>query len=158
MELENKVRQGVVVVRYVGCEMSVLDRCSVPAKYAYQGATRNQDRVEMKDEDALYAHLPVGAAGLEARLLRTGRLTVDMNLVGRFEAEKASVRVDELQGDCTGATHFVYGVTVGAFDFYAGGQASVGASAGIGSVGAVVRGQPRTRAVRWARTGARASS
>ncbi len=136
MELENKVRQGLVVVHYVGCEMSVLDRCSVAAKYTYQGATRNQDKVEMKDEDSLYAHLPVGAGGLEATLQRTGRLTVDMNLVGRFEAEKASVRADELQGDCAGATHFVYGVTVGAFDFYAGGQANVGASAGVGGVGA----------------------
>ena len=57
MELENKVRQGLVVVRYVGCEMSVLDRCSVAAKYIYQGATRNQDRLEMKDEDDLYAQL-----------------------------------------------------------------------------------------------------
>jgi TolA-binding protein len=136
LELENKVRQGLVVVHYVGCEMSVLDRCSVHAKYAYQGATRNQDRLEMKDEDALYAHLPVGAAGLEATLQRTGRLTVDMNLVGRFEAEQSTVRADELQGDCAGATHFVYGVTVGAFDFYAGGQANVAASASIGNVGA----------------------
>jgi hypothetical protein len=38
MELENKVRQGLVVVRYVGCEMSVLDRYSVSANYTYQGA------------------------------------------------------------------------------------------------------------------------
>ena len=136
LELENKVHQGLVVVHYVGCEMSVLDRCSVAAKYTYQGATRNQDKVEMKDEDDLYAHLPVGAAGLEATLQRTGRLTVDMNLVGRFEADRASVRADELQGDCAGATHFVYGVTVGAFDFYAGGQANVGASAGVGNFGA----------------------
>jgi formylglycine-generating enzyme required for sulfatase activity len=136
LELENKVHQGLVIVHYVGCEMSVLDRCSVPAKYAYLGATRNQDKVEMKDEDSLYAHLPVGAAGLEATLERTGRLTVDMNLVGRFEADRAGVRADELQGDCAGATHFVYGVTVGAFDFYAGGGATVGASAGIGNVGA----------------------
>jgi hypothetical protein len=136
MELENKVRQGLVVVHYVGCEMSVLDRCSVSAKYTYQGATRNQDKVEMKDEDDLYANLPVGAAKLEGKLQRSGRLTVDMNLVGRFEAEKASVHTDELQGDCAGATHFVYGVTVGAFDFYAGGQANVAGSVGVGSVGA----------------------
>lgn len=136
LALENKVGEGLVVVHYVGCEMTVLDRCSVPAKYGYHGATRNQDRVEMKDEDDLYAHLPVGAAGLEATLQRTGRLTVDMNLVGRFEAEKATVRADELVGDCTGATHFVYGVTVGAFDFYAGGGATVGASAGVGNLGA----------------------
>ena len=136
LELENKVSEGLVVVHYVGCEMEVLERCNAPTKYNYHGATRAQDSVQMRDEDELYANLPVGAAGLESKLQRTGRLTVDMNLVGRFEAEKPTVRADELQGDCAGATHFVYGVTVGAFDFYAGGQAHAGASVGIGNVGA----------------------
>jgi len=136
LELENKVAEGLVVVRYVGCEMTVLDRCSVPAMYRYHGATRYQDKVEMKDADDLYANLPVGAAKLEGKLQRSGRLTVDMNLVGRYEAERPSVRAEELQGACDGATHFVYGVTVGAFDFYAGGQADVGGSAGIGNLGA----------------------
>jgi formylglycine-generating enzyme required for sulfatase activity len=136
LELENKVGEGLVVVHYVGCEMQVLERCSVPARYGYHAATRAQDSVEMRDEDDLYANLPVGAAKLEAKLARSGRLTVDMNLVGRFEADRSSVRADELQGDCAGATHFVYGLTVGAFDFYAGGQAEVGGGVGVGSIGA----------------------
>jgi len=92
--------------------------------------------VEMKDEYALYTRLPLGAAEFEATLQRTGRLTVDTSLVGVFQAEKASVRADELQGDCAGATHFVYAVAVGAFDFYSGGQANVGADAGFGNFGA----------------------
>jgi hypothetical protein len=46
------------------------------------------------------------------------------------------VTASDLQGDCSGATHFVYGVTVGAFDFYAGGKADVSGSAGIGNIGA----------------------
>jgi TPR repeat protein len=136
LQLENKVSQGIAVVHYVGCEMTVLERCAVPSKYVYLGATRNEDKVEMKDEDDLYANLPVGAAKLEGKLRRSGRLTVNMNLVGRYEAQKNTVSPDELQGECAGATHFVYGVTVGAFDFYAGGDAAVGASAGIGSAGA----------------------
>jgi outer membrane protein OmpA-like peptidoglycan-associated protein len=135
LELENKVSEGLVVVRYVGCEMEVLDRCSAPARYDYHGATLALDSVKMTDDDDLYANLPVGAAKLEGRLHRAGQLTVDMNLVGRFEADRPIVRANELQGDCTGATHFVYGVTVGAFDFYAGGQADVGGSAGAGSIG-----------------------
>jgi hypothetical protein len=135
-ELESKVGQGLVVVHYVGCDMSVLSRCTVPAKYTYRGVTRNQDKIEMKDEDDLYANLPVGAFKLEGKLKRSGRLTVDMNLVGRFEADKPTVTASDLQGDCTGATHFVYGVTVGAFDFYAGGKADVSGSAGIGDIGA----------------------
>ena len=31
--MESKVHEGIVVVRYQGCEMDVLKRCSVPAKY-----------------------------------------------------------------------------------------------------------------------------
>jgi hypothetical protein len=134
--LESKLRGGVVAVRYHGCEMEVLDRCSVPAKYGYLGTTRAQDRVVMKDADSLYSNLPVGAAKLEANLERSGQLTVEMSLVGRYEADKTSVRSDELTGECTGATHFIYGVSVGAFDFYAGADANAGAGASLGAVGA----------------------
>ncbi len=141
LTLENKIREGLVVVRYLGCEMQVLERCSVPARYKYLGATRSEDRVVIDDDDALYADLPVGAAKLEGTLERAGRLTVDMDLVGRYESEKAVVRADELQGDCRGATHFVYGVAVGAFDFYAGADAAVGGGVGIGGIGAAGRSQ-----------------
>ena len=136
MALETRARQGVVIVHYVGCEMEVLQRCRVAAKYSYLGGTRKVDKVVMKDADDLYANLPVGAANFAANLQRSGQLTVAMNLVGRYEAASSTVGADELQGECEGATHFVYGVTVGAFDFFAGGDASVGASGGIAGFGA----------------------
>jgi formylglycine-generating enzyme required for sulfatase activity len=136
LTLENKLREGLVAVRYQGCEMRVLERCSAPGRYTYLGATRSEDKVVIKDEDDLYANLPLGAAKLEAKLQRSGELTVDLDLVGRYEAEKLAVRADELAGDCRGATHFVYGVAVGAFDFHAGADATVGAGAGFGGVGA----------------------
>lgn len=135
-ELESKVRGGVVAVRYRGCEMDVLERCSVPSKYGYLGTTRAQDRIVMKDADDLYTNLPVGAARLEGKLERSGQLTVDMSLVGRYEADKTTVRADELAGDCAGATHFIYGMSVGAFDFYAGADANVGGTVGVAGFGA----------------------
>lgn len=136
LELESKVHQRLAVVHYVGCEMRVLPRCSGPSKYNYQAGTRKEDRVEMTDSDELYAHLPVGAPELEGKLQRSGKLTVNMNLVGRYEAVRASVRAEELQGECSGATHFVYGISVGAFDFYSGGGANVGGGASLGRVSA----------------------
>ena len=136
LTLENKIREGVVAVRYVGCEMRVLERCTVPAKYTYLGATRSEDKVVIKDEDDLYTNLPLGAAKLEGKLLRSGELTVDMDLVGRYEAEKPSIRADELEGDCDGATHFVYGVAVGAFDFHAGADSAVGGGVSFAGFGA----------------------
>jgi formylglycine-generating enzyme required for sulfatase activity len=136
LTLENKIREGVVAVRYVGCEMRVLERCTVSASYAYLGATRSEDKVIIKDEDDLYTNLPLGAAKLEAKLLRSGELTVDMDLVGRYEASRPAIRADELHGECEGATHFVYGVAVGAFDFHAGADATVGVGASFAGVGA----------------------
>lgn len=143
LTLENKIREGVVAVRYVGCEMRVLERCTVPAKYTYLGATRSEDQVVIKDEDDLYANLPLGAATLEGKLARSGELTVNMDLVGRFESDRPTIRADELQGDCQGVTHFVYGVAVGAFDFRAGGDATIAGGAGFAGIGASGRSQAK---------------
>ena len=63
-----------------------------------------------------------GRRSVEGTLRRAGRLTVDMDLVGRYESDRTNVRSDEVTGDCAGATHFIYGVTVGAFDLYASGR------------------------------------
>jgi hypothetical protein len=127
-ELESEVRRGVVVVRHQGCEVDLLPRCTAPARYGYRGTTLAQDRVVLKDADDLRASLPVGATKLMGNLARSGQLTIDMDLVGRYESDRPIVRADELQGDCAGATHFIYAMAVGAFDFYAGGEASGGAS------------------------------
>jgi hypothetical protein len=135
MALEGKLRQGLAVVRYEGCEMELLPRCSVPARYGYVPATWSEDRVVIRNHDDLYANLPVGAARLESRLDRGGALTVEMDLVGSYVAQRAEVRTEELQGECAGATHFVYGATVGAFQFYADADAQVGGNAGIGPFG-----------------------
>ena len=135
LALETQARRSLVVVRYLGCEMAVLDRCNVKAKYSYAGATRVRDRVEIRDADDLYAKLPLGAAGLESNLQRAGMLTLDMNLVGRYESERSKLSADELVGECEGATHFVYGITVGAFDLHTGGSAHVGGSVGVDAVG-----------------------
>ena len=100
------------------------------------GATRSHDRLVITNDDDLYANLPVGAAGLQGTLARAGSLTVEMDMVGRYEAARPRVSRGDLRGACDGATHFVYGAVVGAFSFFAVGDASGGASFGLGSVGA----------------------
>ena len=104
-ELEAQAHyRGLVVVRYKGCEMQVLDGCTTSVKYTYAPITRKKDRVVMRDADDLYANVPLGAAKLESKLERSGELDVDMTLVGRWEADRSTVRLDELQGSCDGAT------------------------------------------------------
>jgi hypothetical protein len=131
-ELEARAHgHGLVVVRYEGCEMRILDSCTVPVKYGYAPITRKKDHVAIRNDDDLYANIPLGAAGLEAKLEKSGELDVDMTLVGRWEAERAAVRSEELQGACDGATHVISALTVGAFTFTAGSSATVGAGATV---------------------------
>ena len=130
--LEMRLRRGVAVVRYEGCRMEVLRRCSVPqASYRYGGFTRKSEQVRMRDADELYANLPVGAAKLEAKLATADALAVEMTMVGMYEADRDSVRLDELEGHCEGATHIIAGVQVGAYAFFAERAAKVGAAAGL---------------------------
>jgi hypothetical protein len=139
--LESQARRGVVPVRYEGCEMEVLAQCRAPGTYKYVGIERKEDHVTIRDADELYAYVPLGAAKLEARLAKAGELNVAMTIVGRYEAERGSLRPDELDGaDCARATHVISGLTVGAFDFFAGATADAGTGATIPVIGANARG------------------
>jgi formylglycine-generating enzyme required for sulfatase activity len=141
-QLESKARKGGVVVHYRGCEMRVLTQCSAPGKYGYTGTTRKRDRLVMRDVDELYANLPMGAARVEATLAKSGALSVDMVIVGRYEAERPRLRKDELEGDCGDATHVVSALTVGAFAFVSGAEGSANGSvlgASGGATGALKR-------------------
>lgn len=130
-ELEARAQRGLVAVHYSGCEMQVLHRCMIDAKYTYHGLTRKRDHVSIKNADDLYTHIPLGAARLEGKLKTSGELDVETTLVGRWESERPVLRVNELQGECKDATHFISALTVGAFTFSAAADAAVGASATV---------------------------
>ena len=136
LELETRAKQGLVVVRYSGCEMSLLPRCAAPGNYAYVAATLKEDTVSIRNSDDLWASLPMGAAELEGKLEQAGELNVVMAMVGRFIAPAAAVHRDALEGECDGATHVLSGLTVGAFEFFAGAAATVGGGASVLGVGA----------------------
>ena len=129
LELESRVRAGTVVVAYSGCEMRLLTHCRAPGAYTYVAGTPKTDSIAIRDADELYATMPAGAARFEGRLQKSGQLNVAMTLVGRYESQKASVSNLELSGDCRDATHVVSALTVGAFEFFAGADASVRAGA-----------------------------
>ena len=134
-KLESQVRRGVVAVRYVGCDMQVLGQCTAPGKYGYASLNPKKSRVKMRNADELYANIPAYAVKFESTLARAGELNVEMTIVGRYESDRSSVRVEDLQGDCDGATHVVTGLSVGAFEFFAGADARVGAGVSAGDVG-----------------------
>jgi len=126
MALETQVRTGLVPVRYTGCEMEVLSHCKVDGDYRYIAATRQDDVLRIRNEDELYANIPVYAASFEGALSTSGQLTVSMSMVGRFLADRAQFKMADLEGTCQGATHVIVGTTVGAFEFYSGADSEVG--------------------------------
>lgn len=133
--LESLASRGLVAVRYEGCDMEVLTNCKVEGAYDYIGLTQKREGVRIRDADELYAQLPVGAAALEAKLQRAGQLNVDMVVIGRKEASQHEITEKELSGRCDNATHVVTGLTIGAFSFYTGRSAEVGAGAKVGNIG-----------------------
>lgn len=133
--LEARAARGLVAVRYEGCEMEVLTNCTAAGAYSYLGLNQKREGVKIKNADELYAQLPVGAAGLEAKLERSGQLNVDMVIIGRKEADRSEFNERDLDGRCDDATHVITGLTVGAFSFYTGASAGVGAGVKIGQVG-----------------------
>jgi hypothetical protein len=136
-KLESLARRGLVAVHYEGCELQVLGRCRVKSgAYGYSSVTRKQSRITIRDADDLYASMPVGAVRLEGKLQSAGQLNVQMTIVGRYETGATGVSKDDLEGECSDATHLVAALTVGSFTFFAGADAEVAGGASIGSAGA----------------------
>ena len=132
--LEAAADSGIVAARYNGCELEVLSRCTLGGEYEYRGLTHKRDEVRIRDEDSLWAELPLGAAQLETALSREGQINVDMTVVGRLEADAATMET-AAGGACSGATHLVSGMTVGAFAMYTGSAIEGSASASAGGFG-----------------------
>jgi formylglycine-generating enzyme required for sulfatase activity len=118
-ELEARAKQGLVGVRVEGCRLKVA--CTLPGAYAYTAVTPKRERISIRDETELYATLPAQAAQLEAALRDAGELNVMMQVVGRYEAAAPA------GATCPGATHWLRGVTAGAYRFVAGSTTSAGA-------------------------------
>lgn len=129
--LEAAATGGVVAVQYDGCQMRVISRCEVGGGYDYQGTTRKHDEVRIRDRDALYAKLPLGAARLEGALARDGQLNVALEIVGQRTVGSNDVAVPRDTPDCREATHFVSTMSVGAFALYTGSSLDASATASL---------------------------
>ncbi len=147
-ELEARASRSLVVVKYESCRMEVLKRCSVRGgpKYDYIGLTPKKDTVTMRDASEVYANIPVYAAKFEGRLAQSGSLDVAMTIVGQWDTAQPVARVDELEGECAGATHLVTALTVGAFEFSASNEVQGAVGGEIAGAGAGAK-QSRAREV-----------
>lgn len=118
-DLEISMHDGLVVVGYDDRGFRLLKDCHVDGTYDYMGMTRRERVVRLESADDIKANLPLGGAGLAARLggeLSKGA-TVDiaMVMVGKVRTTWRNVAKKDLVGQCMGASHIVRGATVGAF-------------------------------------------
>ncbi|MBI5533341.1 MAG: hypothetical protein HY898_11530 [Deltaproteobacteria bacterium] len=136
--LEAQARQGMLVVKYMGCDLEVLRQCRAPKRfgYKYTAITPKDELVTMSNAEQLYASIPVYAAKFEGKLAASGELNAAMTIVGEYGAAGDPPAIDQLEGECTGASHVVTALTVGAFAFFAGAAKSAGLSASVLNAGA----------------------
>lgn len=137
---ESFAANDVVVVRYEGCSLVVLDECRNESIRGSQGSYRppeytsgSLETIDISNEGELYAKLPLGSATLGGRISGGESFHMEYYVAGKREATRDALYREELDSNpgCEGATHFVHGYNLGAFAL--GSAANVDTSVG-GSV------------------------
>ncbi len=121
---ESRATTDVVFVRYEGCNLQVVDTCtnddvrgSLGAYGPVDWTSGSVEKVDILNEDELYAKLPLGANTIGARVQGGERFHMEYFVSGTRKATRPAVYrgdLDKLPG-CRGVTHFVYAYNVGAF-------------------------------------------
>ncbi len=121
---EAKAASDVVVVKYEGCELTILDRCSADSLKGANGAygavewtSGSVEKIDIKNEGELYAKLPLGAATLGGRVQGGEAFHMEYYVSGSRKATRPDLYradIEKIPG-CKGATHFVYAYNLGAF-------------------------------------------
>lgn len=111
VDLEVAMKDGIVVVAYDCKQLRVLPDCHVRGSYGFVGTTEKEQVVTLEGEGEIRANLPFSGR----KLASSGALDVTLATVGKRRTTWTTVRSEDLEGSCAGATHFVRGAVVGAF-------------------------------------------
>lgn len=146
---EAAAHQHTMFVKYEGCSLKVLYECRDPNVVARFGAygppqftSGGVQGFDVKNQGELYAKLPLGAATLSGRLEEGESLHLKYFVSGVAQNTRESIYEGELasaSGGCAGATHFVWGYNLGAFELDTTSKTAAeaaGSMAGIGAAGA----------------------
>lgn len=114
----------VVVVRYEGCNMTVLEECRNDSVRGEQGAYKPVEwtsgaleKLNISNQGELVAKLPLSVGTLGGRVAGGEKFSMEYFVAGTRNSTRSAVYRDDLAGNpgCDGATHFVYGFNLGAF-------------------------------------------
>ena len=114
----------VVVVRYEGCDMTVLEECRNDSIRGSQGAYKPiewtsgaLEKMDITNQGELHVKLPLSVGTLGGRVAGGEKFHMEYYVSGTRNATRDSVYREDIQDNpgCEGATHFVYGYNLGAF-------------------------------------------
>lgn len=123
-QFESIAANDVVFVKYEGCELRVIDSCRNDSLKGALGAYKpvewtsgSVEKIDIANENDLYAKLPLGAATLGGRVASGEAFHMEYFVSGTRSATRPAVFKDDVAKipGCRGATHFVYGFNLGAF-------------------------------------------
>jgi hypothetical protein len=121
---ESFAATDIVIVKYEGCKLRVLDECRNDSIRGSQGAYKppewtsgSLETLDIHNEGELYAKLPLGQATLGGRVAGGERFHMEYFVAGTVYATREAVYRDDIKSNpgCDDATHFVYGYNLGAF-------------------------------------------
>ncbi|HEY0134670.1 MAG TPA: hypothetical protein VGB85_11335 [Nannocystis sp.] len=135
----------IVVVRYEGCDMTVLEECRNDSIRGSQGAYKPVEwtsgaleKLDIVNQGELHAKLPLSSATLGGRIAGGEKFHMEYYVSGTRNATRDAVYREDIQSNpgCEGATHFVYGYNLGAFALGSLNELNASAEASIYGFGA----------------------
>jgi hypothetical protein len=129
---ESRAANDVVFVKYVGCDLQIVDGCSQDSERGSFGSYKavewtsgSVESLDINNDGDLYAKLPLGAASLEGRVEGGEKFHMEYFVSGTRSATRESIARGTIAkvSACKAATHFVYSYNLGAFAL--GSQSSI---------------------------------
>ena len=121
---EAHAANDILVVRYEGCDMTILEECRNDSIRGSQGAYKPVEwtsgaleKMDISNQGELYAKLPLSVGTLGGRVQGGEKFKMEYYVAGTRNATRDSVYREDLAKNpgCEGATHFIYGFNLGAF-------------------------------------------
>ena len=131
-DLEEAIHDGVAIVAWDDKGLRLMRRCKLTGDYGYLPVQIKKDVVRLETADEVKASLPLGGLGIAGKIGggfdKGTTLDIALAMVGKRRTTWSDVKADDLKGDCTGATHYVRAILVGAFAMKTGTQAKAAAA------------------------------
>jgi hypothetical protein len=135
--LQSLVQTQPVAVRFAGCELEVVESCTLPGRYVWQRTALATDTLDIDDKNELFSKLPIGAVKLEGELAQSGKLSVRTTVAGQLSLTDAGdLSALPLGAGCAQATHIVTRMSVGAFKLLSGSDISGRGGVSVPQIGA----------------------